>query len=272
MSHCLRKILFVIAFFLIGNALHQLSWKIAHFGVILPLILGTAAALIAWQYHTIQSRIRHSRYWLILWRSCWLLTAAWLLSLCVFFVMLHQHAQHSEQLTLAAPPDAILILGSGPPDCRPSPSLQSRLDKGLEIITYIAQKKPSDKLPVVVSGGSIRLHDCTEAQIMGTYLTSHFSSDTADTVLLLKENKSTSTAENMSYSAPLFRANGIKWEKDRIAIVSNHFHLIRATAIARKQGCENCYAAGAPAPAHTRPNIWLREYFAFISGWILSEY
>lgn len=265
-----KALLFTAAFLLLANALHQLSWRLMHFGVILPLILGVAAALLGWKLEPVRAWARRSRWRGLLWQGGWMLFAVWLVSLCVFFVMLHRHAERGDRQVLSEPPEAVLILGSGPPDCTPSPSLQSRLDRGLEIIVQTAE---AARPPVVVvSGGRIRFRDCTEAQVMAAYLTGRLPAGDPRLAQLLTENESTSTEENLLFTQPLLLAHGIDWKTARIAIVSNHFHLIRAAAIARRQGCGNCYTVGAPAPAHTRLNIWLREYFAFISGWVLSEY
>ena len=57
-----------------------------------------------------------------------------------------------------------------------------------------------------------------------------------------------------------------------IAIVTSDFHTLRAAAIAKKLGYQNVIMSSAETPLNTRYNAWLREYFAFISGWILQEY
>lgn len=57
-----------------------------------------------------------------------------------------------------------------------------------------------------------------------------------------------------------------------LAIVTSDFHTLRAAAIARKQGYDHFQMISAPTPLSTRYNAWLREYFAYISGWVLKEY
>ena len=57
-----------------------------------------------------------------------------------------------------------------------------------------------------------------------------------------------------------------------IAIATSDFHLPRAQAIAAHLGYSNTYPISAPTPLYIRYNAWLREYFAFISGWLLNEY
>ena len=58
----------------------------------------------------------------------------------------------------------------------------------------------------------------------------------------------------------------------KIAIVTSDFHTLRAGAIAKKQGYRNFITVGAGTPITTRYNAWLREYFAYLSGWVLGEY
>lgn len=57
-----------------------------------------------------------------------------------------------------------------------------------------------------------------------------------------------------------------------IVIVTSDFHTLRAAAIARKIGFKNVSTAGAYTPLGMRYNSWFREYFSFVSGWILQEY
>lgn len=57
-----KALLFTVAFLLLANALHQLSWKLMHFGVILPLILGAAVALLGWKLESVRAWVRRSRW------------------------------------------------------------------------------------------------------------------------------------------------------------------------------------------------------------------
>ena len=57
-----------------------------------------------------------------------------------------------------------------------------------------------------------------------------------------------------------------------IIIVTSDFHTPRAAAIAKKQGYSNFTMLGSTTPISTRYNAWLREYFAYVSGWLLNEY
>ena len=83
------------------------------------------------------------------------------------------------------------------------------------------------------------------------------------------EDQSTSTALNLSNSRIILEEKNIRINSP-IAIVTSDFHTLRATAY--KQGYGNITSIGANAPLSTRYNAWLREYFAYLSGWLLNEY
>lgn len=258
----IKTLLWCSGLLLLANALYLASLSVYHFGTFLPFCLGCVFVVLGWRFNSLSIWLRKSKARLWAWRILWLLFGLWLLSLLVFFYTLYQHAAQGEEQLLQNRPDAVLILGSGSPNCVPSASSKSRLDKGLQV----AQQNPS--APVVVSGGEIRFTDCTEGGVMGAYLRGKGVADSR----VVQEEASTSTHENLLFSKPLFVQHGVDYQTARIAIVSNHFHLIRAAAIAQKEDYRNSYTVGAETPIRTRYNIWLREYFAFVSGWLLNEY
>ncbi|AOA57408.1 hypothetical protein BFG52_02920 [Acinetobacter larvae] len=53
---------------------------------------------------------------------------------------------------------------------------------------------------------------------------------------------------------------------------SQRLAILERQALAHKQGYSNIYSIAAPTPISTRYNAWLREYFAYISAWLLDEY
>ena len=55
-------------------------------------------------------------------------------------------------------------------------------------------------------------------------------------------------------------------------LVTSDFHTLRAGLIARRAGYTAVTTLGADTPLYLRYNIWLREYFAFLSSWALNEY
>jgi uncharacterized SAM-binding protein YcdF (DUF218 family) len=121
--------------------------------------------------------------------------------------------------------DAIVVLGGGK---RPSPEYGSEnlsLDS-FSRLRYGAWLARLSGAPILVSGGA-PLGGESEADIMQRVLKSEFGL-TARWV----ENRSNTTLENATRSAPLLRSAGIK----RIALVSQAWHLRRAEGFFREQG------------------------------------
>lgn len=160
------------------------------------------------------------------------------------------------------PVEAIIVLGSGLIQGKPSPTLQARLDRAAHI------HKQSPNAIMIVTGGLGLGQEKTEAQVMSQYLQHNHKINSNNIVL---EDQSTSTELNLQNSKPLLVQHKISLN-DPIAITTSDFHTPRARAIAREQGYRNIYSYSANIPLETRYNAWLREYFAYISGWILGEY
>ncbi len=85
------------------------------------------------------------------------------------------------------------------------------------------------------------------------------------------EDKSTSTDLNLKNSQAILNQLNIQLNEP-IAVVTSDFHTLRAAAIAKKQGYSHIIAVAAPTPLVNRYNSWLREYFAYLSGWVLNEF
>lgn len=154
-----------------------------------------------------------------------------------------------------------MVLGSGTPRCQVSPTLAERL----KVARQWAQRLP--QAPVVVSGGKDLWLDCTESAVMQTWLVQHG----VDATRIVQELRSTSTAENLQFSQALLAARGMDAAQP-VLIVTSDFHQLRARWIARRAGFTQVRSAGGPTPLYLRGNAYLREYFAFISGWLLGEY
>lgn len=229
-----------------------------HLGSILPLLIGAILTLtIVFENQIQQILNKHpalKRIWCIGWR----LFAIWLITLIMFFAWLG-HSQ--SKTTTATSRKAIIVLGSGLVNGQASPTLAARLDKAAEI------EKLNPNAIVIVSGGLGFKSKQTESKVMSDYLQEiHVTANK-----IFEENKSTSTELNLKNSQAILKQQGLDINSP-ITIVTSDFHTLRAAAIARKQGYQNFTTASAPTPLTTRYNAWLREYFAYISGWILNEY
>lgn len=149
--------------------------------------------------------------------------------------------------------DYILILGAGIIDDRPSLELKYRLDKAINFI-----EKDSSIKKVILCGGIGRGKEFSEAYVMEKYLLSHgLNKD-----ILIKEEQSTSTYENIKYAKEAIEIIDSR-DNIKIAISSNDFHLFRAKHIAKNLGFK---ATGLPSktPLYIIPNHHVREYFAIV--------
>ena len=119
-----------------------------------------------------------------------------------------------------------------------------------------------------MTGGLGFKEQITEAEVMSAYLQKQHQIDPSR---ILLEDQSTSTQQNLRNAQPLLKAHQISLNQP-IVIATSDFHILRAKAIAKHQGYQQILSISAPTPLYIRYNSWLREYFAFMSGWLLNEY
>ncbi|OBY73309.1 YdcF family protein [Acinetobacter gyllenbergii] len=253
-----------IVFALIGSILFLdgailIAFKKIHIGTVLPLLLGLFFCLYAYFYYHIERFFFYHFRLHSIWRFGWLCFWIWLVSLGYFFDYLSNNNAKTQHVP---PVKAIIVLGSGVENGQPSATLAKRLDRAAPI----ALAQPQAKL-VMTGGIDFGEHD-SEAMVMSRYVQQHYQIPTSQIIL---EDKSTSTELNLKNSQKLLQAQQISIQQP-IAIVTSDFHTLRAAAIAKKQGYSNITLLGATTPLATRYNAWLREYFAYASGWILNEY
>jgi uncharacterized SAM-binding protein YcdF (DUF218 family) len=249
-----------IALILIVHSTYLFSQKITHFGVMLPFAIGVFGLLWAFFYTSFAHYAAKSIIVNRVWKIGVLALCIWLVSVMLFFVWIHQSSQQ-RHLNLTTPPKFILVLGSSTPNCQASLTLVKRLERALEI----AQTFPES--PLLVSGGKVRATNCSEAQVMAEFLIEKGMPASR----IWQETNSTSTHENLLMSQSILRGQGVKMT-DHLLIVSSDFHGPRIQAIAAKLGFMSITMAGSETPWVSRYNAWLREYFAFISGWVFNEY
>lgn len=260
MSHRLKRSLSLITgSALILDSIWLISLNKMHFGIVLPLVIGIGLSGYALYFQRIQRFVEKNSRRRILWRCLWGGFFLWLSSVLIFFLYLNHAIQ---QHATAQPTVAVIILGSGIENDQPSATLKQRLDIG----AAYAQHYPKSVL--VVSGGLSTGQKKSEAQVMADYLQQQYAIESSR---ILLESKSTSTQENLRNTRALLRAKQIDLSQP-IAIATSDFHLLRSSAIAKHQGYQQIVALSAPTPLYIRYNSWLREYFAFISGWLLQEY
>lgn len=236
-----------------------IAFKKIHIGTVLPLLLGLFFCLYSYFYYHIERFFFYHFRLHSIWRFGWLCFWAWLISLGYFFDYL---AENNAKTQHVLPVKAIIVLGSGVENGEPSATLAKRLDRAAPV----ALTQPNAKL--VLTGGIDYGETDSEAVVMSRYLQKQYNIPMSQIIL---EDKSTSTELNLKNSQALLQAQHINIQQP-IAIVTSDFHTLRAAAIAKKQGYRDIILLGATTPLATRYNAWLREYFAYASGWLLNEY
>lgn len=257
--HLLRISTFVVGFILCADALLLLSMKKIHLGIILPLLIGLYFCTYSIFFNTIQRKLKDHPKVLQLYKIFKILFIFWVVSVFAFFLFLTIKSNHQSPIPAVK---AIIVLGSGIENGKPSATLANRLDRAAEL----AKQQP--QAYIVLTGGLDFREQHTEAAVMAKYLQQTYNLNSKRMIL---EDQSTSTELNLQNSQKLLKPYQIGLNSP-IAIVTSDFHTIRAQAIARKQGYLQTYPVGSPTPLLTRYNTWLREYFAYLSGWVLNEY
>ena len=152
-------------------------------------------------------------------------------------------------------PKYMVVLGAHVNTSGPSKVLKKRLDKAVEY----AKKYPD--IQIVVSGGQGGNEPSTEASVMKQYLVSH----QIDSERIIEEDRSTSTTTNLEYSSKYISVD------QQVLIVSNQFHLYRATQIAKKMGYKNVVGIGAKDDIILSIHNRVREFFGIIKDLVVRN-
>jgi uncharacterized SAM-binding protein YcdF (DUF218 family) len=170
----------------------------------------------------------------------WLaLLALYLLSTTAATHWLAQHlethpAKSAEELQ-AAGAQAILVLSAGYTRNNPElDGLARPAADSLERLGYALHLHQQTRLPIIISGGKLNPEDEPLAQVLARWL--HESAGIEPVAL---ETQSSTTWENLQYSAPLLQELGIA----RVALVTHAYHMPRALQSAEAHG-----VSAIPAP------------------------
>lgn len=160
--------------------------------------------------------------------------------------------------------NVIIVLGAGLRGSIPSLTLRYRLDSTIE---YINKTDYNGK--IIVSGGQGQGEDITEAEAMKNYLIDKgISSDR-----IIKEDKSTSTSENLRFSKEVIK-NNLNYDVGKnikTTIITTDFHAMRSNMLAKRNGYENVKLYTTSTEWYLIPNMYFREFFAFIKSLILDR-
>jgi uncharacterized SAM-binding protein YcdF (DUF218 family) len=155
--------------------------------------------------------------------------------------------------------DSVIVLGAGLKGRTPSLVLKERLDYAVDYLN-----RNTDAISIV-SGGQGIGETITEAEGMKRYLVDHGISESK----IIKEEKSTSTFENMIFSKKLYEET-IGKKLDKVMIITNDFHMFRSKHLARRAGLEP-YGISSRTPWYMYPNVLLREYLAVFKSYIFDR-
>ena len=164
--------------------------------------------------------------------------------------------------------DYLIVLGAQVYKSGPSPVLKFRLDKAYEYLTA----NPDTRC--IVTGGQGYNEPFTEADCMADYLINLG----IDSERIIRENKSTTTSQNLTNSMKLIAADTIdnssgstntsdsagSGTTNTIGILTNDFHMFRAMQIAKAQKIPDAYGISCGSTKVYLPNNMFREYFAEI--------
>ncbi len=152
--------------------------------------------------------------------------------------------------------DYIIVLGAQMKAHGPSRVLKMRLDKACD---YLAENPDTI---VIVSGAQGNDEHVSEAQGMYDYLVEQGISPEH----IIKEDQSRNTNQNINYSSAF-----LDKEKDSVGIVTNNFHIFRATHIAKKSGYADVCGIAAPSEFLMQANNMLREFMGVMKDFLVGN-
>lgn len=152
--------------------------------------------------------------------------------------------------------DYLVVLGAQMKANGPSKALQYRLD---EAIRYLEENPDTQ---VIVSGGQGADEHISEAQGMQDYLVEKGIAPER----IIMEDQSKNTFQNLTFSAEY-----LDRDEDAVGVVSNDFHVFRATRIAKKAGYEKVYGIAAKGEPFLRFNNMMREFFGVVKDFLIGN-
>ena len=154
--------------------------------------------------------------------------------------------------------EAVVVLGAGLRGDQITWPLKYRLDAA------IAYHRQNPDALIVVSGGQGFQETVPEAVAMADYLMRHG----VDPTHIIKEDQSTSTAENMRFSKVLLDE---RFDRPyRVVVVTNNFHIYRGVQIAASEGFEQVRHLHAGIKWYDVIPCYLRESLAVLKLWLID--
>ncbi|MFY0759877.1 YdcF family protein [Metabacillus dongyingensis] len=169
------------------------------------------------------------------------------------FLHYNIHRYSSEKPIVDA--DYLIVLGAKVNGTVPSLALQYRADAAAE---YLIE---NPNTIVVASGGQGPGEEITEAEAISRILQDHGIEKSR----IIKESKSTSTIENLTFSKAMLPPSAKKG-----LIVTNDFHIYRSCMAAKDLGL-NAKGLAAKTPKAAVLKSYTREYLAITNYYVKSR-
>ncbi|MDO5409046.1 MAG: YdcF family protein [Lachnospiraceae bacterium] len=228
------------------------TWRIVNIGNLTGLlfcVLLMAYAIFMKKVHSAVKRLRKRP------AGKYLLNAALLIAVIIGGLVITETAcMITAAKKTPAPNATVVLLGCKVNGEHPSLMLLKRLEATWE---YMEENPDS---VCVVSGGQGPDENISEAECMYRYLTQKGIAPER----LYKEDRSTSTRENLAFSKEIIEAHQLNPE---IAIATNEFHEYRAGKIADALGFTHSSVPGK-TPWYLFATYYVRELYGILYEWI----
>ncbi|MDX2221851.1 MAG: YdcF family protein [Rhodospirillaceae bacterium] len=158
------------------------------------------------------------------------------------------------------PAQAIVVLSAGVETGQPDYGGETADANTLERLRAAVRLHRATGLPILVTGGKLKHTDGTVAAVMKEALERDFQ-----VPVRWVEDRSTTTAENATFSAEMLRADGI----DTVMLVTHAFHMRRSAAVFEAAGLG---VVPAPTGYASRLRGHLGEFMPSMNGLRATHY
>lgn len=180
---------------------------------------------------------------------------------CLLFIFVEAMIIRQSMMLPEQEAEYLIVLGAKVNGRSPSLILKYRIQKAAEYLNV------HNDVRVVVSGGKGSDENISEAEAMYNGLVELGIAKER----ILMEDRSTSTKENLDFSAEVIAADGHDIEQTRVLVVTTDFHVLRALKIAKKAGYQNVEGLAAKSVWYLVPTNYVREFLAVVKDKIVGN-
>lgn len=218
----------------------------------LVCVLGAALLLAAWMLGLHGMLHTENEKLLRIARAVKAMTFTGLLALLLSFLIIEGLIVAHRSGTESPDAPTLIVLGAGLHGDVPSAILTARLETALDYLNA------HPNAVAVLTGGQGAGETVTEASAMVNWLIARG----VEPERLYPEEQATDTVENLLFSAEVIRQKGLS---DRVALLSQGFHLFRAERLAEQTGFHDVQTVSAPIPQRWLIlSVYLREYCSIL--------